>query len=238
MSVAFVNTNTPIHGNFLGPPSGSMTVNSGGSNVVAFATVEFGGTFTDVGTLASATLGGVSMTSVGSPANNTGGTGENAQIFYLINPTSGTLTISVASGQPWQAVANLVVFQGVDQRTPVRPGTYTTNTGTSANPTLTVTSNISDVTITSVATNNRNTTVNSTNQTSDGIDNALTACRGGSDHCTTPAASVTHTWTIGGANAGSVEWAIAGLSIQESFGPNFPDHSTMSANFVNNIVSV
>lgn len=156
--------------------------------------------------ITACTLGGNAMTSAGAAASNAT-THSMAQAFVLVAPPTGTPTLSITiSGTIQDIYYNLVVFSGVNQTTPVRAGTYQTKSSSGTNPSMTVTSNTNDRTVTVL--DSGGPSISSTNQTSDGI-NTGGAFAGASDHCTTPAASVTHTWTM----ASSTGYAMIGFSL-------------------------
>jgi hypothetical protein len=207
MSVAFLNRNTITY-TASGSASIAFTVNTGGSNVVAFCILAFG---TTVGAaITGVTYGGQAMTSCGAPEAGTA-VNLNVQAFYLVNPPTGSNTLAVTGNTfVGEIYANLVAFQGVNQSTPVRPSTYQgTNQATGTTITLTITSSTLDLTLSVVSAFNGTT---STNQTSDGMTNAgATSC--GSDHATTAASSITDTWTV--ANGPSV---MVGFSIMAATG--------------------
>lgn len=203
MAVAFNNTNTMAHVS-AASFSGSMNVTAGGSNIVAFAAIGFD--FLASESITGVTYGGSSMTSCGAASTNAT-SNSHTQGFYLINPPTGSNTLAVTgNANVAELYVNLISFTGVDQTTPVRPGTYATSSGNSTSPSLVISSNANDLTLSIV--NAGPVSLSSTNQTSDGISTAGNNAAG-SDHATTAAASVTHTWT-----QVSGQWAIAGFSIQ------------------------
>lgn len=86
-------------------------------------------------TITSVTYNAVSMTSVGSADNASGG---KVQIFRLINPATGANSVVVTPDHNGPAAAGAISFTGVDQTTPL--GTPATATGNSATPSVSVTS--------------------------------------------------------------------------------------------------
>ena len=203
-AVAFNNTNTMTQTTGTSASS-SFSVTNAGSNRAAFVCVLFD--VSPSAAITSVTYGGNTMTSAGSPAFNNS-SDDFAQIFYLVNPPTGSNTLTVTgNANVSELYVNLISYTGVDQTTPVRPSTYNTATGNSGSSSLTVTSNSSDLTMS--CNTGAGQGAGTTNQTSDGTNNNGNH-GGGSDHATTPASSVTHTWTFGG----STPWTIAGLSIQ------------------------
>lgn len=189
------------------PVSRNFTINAGGTNTMLFVTLAYD----QAGSMAvtAITFASQAMTSCGSAATNTGTI--YAQVFYLANPPSGAGTLSVTvSGTITDIYTGTVVFQGVNQTTPVRPGTYQNlgaSTDGSGNYSLVVSSNTSDLTLTCL--NGGLGNVITSNQTRDCI-SSLGGDSYAADHATTAAASVTHTWN-GGAS-GLI--AIVGFSIQ------------------------
>jgi hypothetical protein len=209
-AVAFNNTNTPA--NVTGTSySHAFSVTAGGSNIAAFACINPLGTPSL--TITSITYGGSSMTSVGAAQGAGTGGASVLQCFVLVNPPTGSNTLAfTCSVGCVSATANLVSYTGVNQSTPVRSGTYaSTNCSSSCSTiSLTITSNTADLTMSAVSGGNGIPNISSTNQTSDGILNS--ASEGfGSDHATTPASSVTHTWTM---SSGSGVPPMVGFSIQ------------------------
>lgn len=199
--VIFNNAGTPAIGTTT--YSGAFSVTAGGTHLAAFAIVDYIGSSTNTPTITAVTYGGNSMTSCGTPASYLPGTANTyASCWYLANPPTGSNTLAVTCSTGGTDCAhifvNLVSFKGVNQSTPIRSGTYTSNQLTAASSiSLTVTSNTNDLTFSTVIAGSATPSVNSTNQTSDGIDNAGTDGFG-SDHATTSSSSVTHTWTLSG----------------------------------------
>lgn len=185
----------------------AASVTAGGSNLCAIAIVAFDHQAS--GSVSAPTYGGNTMTSAGAAVfNSTSDAG--VQLFWLVNPPTGSNTLAGSGTNISETYVNLVSFKGCDQTNPVRASTYTTAIGLSTNPQLVITSNSSDLTITGV--DSGAPAISGTNQTSDGINNAGSYAAA-SDHATTGAASVTHTWTQGSGN-----WAIAGFSIKAAAG--------------------
>ncbi len=109
--------------------SQNFTVTAG-TNLAAVAFVGWddnGGNKT--GLTVTCTLGGASMTAVGTVVNGgSGGYDYWEQAFILTNPTTGasvTLACTATSGA-YEINANVATFTGVNQTTPVRPNTYGT----------------------------------------------------------------------------------------------------------------
>jgi hypothetical protein len=182
------------------------------------------------------TFGGQNCVASGSASvGNTGH--EYAEVWLLYNPPTSpsaqTLVINISGGSPTDIYYNVISFQNVNQASPVRVGTYQnpTNqvTNGSGNFSLVISSNTSDLTFSAI--NGGSSGVNTTTQTSDSVNNTG-SYGGGSDHGTTPASSVTHTWNLFGA-AGQ-ELAIVGFSINgdsNAAAPNW-DYSRKSRLFL------
>ena len=118
-------------------------------------------------------------------------------MWVLANPPTGANTFSVSTsgtGTLTSITANLVSYYGANQTTPMRAGTYQTYAGTT--PSLTITSNAADLTTTAIA--DLYSIAGYSNQTEDGTTrDAIGNYDVGSDHATTPGATVTHTWRSG-----------------------------------------
>ena len=194
-----------------GSYSGSHSVTAGGSNIVAFAAINWDGTA--IGAVTAITYGGQAMTSCG--AASTAGTSGGAalQWFYLANPPTGSNTLAVTvSNSPTEIYATMISFTGVDQATPVRSGTYqmtTSSTTPGTTFTAAINSDASDLTVTAIA---DDTGIVSTNQTQE-WSNTTGVMEQYGDMATTPASSVTHTWTFGGS---SVSFVWAGFSVKDA----------------------
>ena len=225
-TVTFNNTNTAVAAFGKSSLSAPMSVTAGGSNTVAFATV-----WVDQGSGASgttfnvtATYGGQAMTSAGATSYDYNYAPISAQVFYLVNPPTGTNTLVVnataSSGTIQEVVANLSSFNGVNQTTPVRPGTYQTlhsaNGVTVGSFTATISSNPSDLTLSAVEAT-YNFTSPASNQTVDGTNAAY--YKVGSDHATTAASSISDTWSFTNPYA---FYAYVGFSIQAASGGGTP----------------
>jgi hypothetical protein len=203
---ALLNTNTMVAGSG-SSASSAMTVNTGGTNVVAFACVAWDAVAGQ--SVTAITYGGQTMTSAGSSSTNSTGN-PFAQAFYLVNPPTGSNTLAITmSGSAGDIYHNLIVFQHVSQSTPIRAGTYQNP----ANPafsggsyTMTVTSSTSDRSFTCL--NGGPSGASTTNQTRDSVSTSG-GYAAASDHATTAASSVAHTWTGSGTSA----LAIVGFSI-------------------------
>jgi hypothetical protein len=197
-----------------------MTVNAGGSNTVAFATVWVDEGSGAAGTTFNVTAmyGGQTMTSAGAASYDYNYAPISSQVFYLVNPPTGTNTLIInataSSGTIQEVVANLISFNGVNQTTPVRTGTYQTLHSapniTVGSFTGTISSSAKDLTLGAVEQTFHFATPAS-NQT---VDGAMPANFGvGSDHATTGAPSISDTWSFTNPYA---YYAYVGFSIQSA----------------------
>lgn len=193
--------------------SAPFSVTAGGSNLVTFIAITWDGTAS--GVVATPTYGGQNMTSCGSPSTSGTNGGEALQWFYLVNPPTGSNTLAFSiSNTPAEIYVNMISFTGVDQTTPVRSGSYfATVSSQAAGTTFTsaINSNANDQTVSAIS---DDTGISGTNQTQEWSNtNGISEQYG--DKSTTPAASVTHTWTFSAPNAAFV-WV--GFSIQAAGG--------------------
>jgi hypothetical protein len=160
------------------------------------------------------------MTSAGAPEYDYNYAPISSQVFYLVNPPTGTNTLVVnataSSGTIQEIVANLSSFNGVNQTTPVRPGTYQTLHSAVGVPvdscTATISSNPSELAFSAVEAT-YDFTSSASNQTVDGT--AAAYYKVGSDHATTAASSISDTWSF---TTPYAFYAYVGFSIQAASG--------------------
>lgn len=194
----------------LGSASGGSTITSG-TNLVGRVNVALD----DTAATSTVTWGGVSMTAACSIFRNGAVT---VQTFLLAAPATGTpvvvITFSGGGGAggslAGNAHADAMTYTGVNQSTPARSGSCATSSGSTANGSVTITSQSGDMTGTCLASTN---TITSTNKTSRSIDNTGSIIGFGTDDAS-GASSVTHNWTN---SAGT--WALAGFSIAQATAP-------------------
>jgi hypothetical protein len=118
-NVAFLNTNTAVV-SATGTISTSMSVTNSGVNRVAFAIFAWdGGAGLAINT---PSYGGFNMTSCGAASTNRIVTYNWCQVFYIVNPPTGSNTLSANVVGATDVYANLVAFTGVHQSAPVRGG--------------------------------------------------------------------------------------------------------------------
>lgn len=210
MAVAFNNAGTAVQG-ITSPTSDSFSVTAGGSNLCAFACLAYDARSGQ--SISGVTYGGVAMTSCGAASHDTT-SHDYSEVWYLVNPPTGsnTLAVTVAGGLD-DIYRNLVSYTGVDQTTPVRAGTYFNKTGSivtdgSGNLSQTVTSAVGDLTLTCVNGGASNNITVAAGQTRRG--NSAAGNRSFAHDDKTGAASVTHTWSGGGAG---VHCSMMGFSI-------------------------
>lgn len=233
-AVSFVNDNTPITA--AGPASslsGSQTVTASGSNLVAIIDIFWDDQFLG-DNISAVTYGGVAATALGVKVDNTGSGRSFIRTYRVINPPTGSNTLSVTwtAGNSINLYAYLRAYNGVDQTTPVRAGSYTTfsgNTSAGGTASLVVPSAVGDRTFTSVgAVATALTTTQTLRRHNDSTGSAVT----GFDDAA-GAATVTHTWDNNTAAALGI--GIIGASLQASAGaadttpPTTPGTPTYSA---------
>jgi hypothetical protein len=209
--VAFLNTNTGTLGNGTGTNyTNAFTVNAGGTNTAAFACIVYdklAGEF-----IVSVTYGGQRMYSAGPAAIYGSPQFVYAEVYYLTNPPTGSNNLSVdvggTGGANNEVYENVVAFTGVNQTIPIRGGTYQNTINQSLPFTMTITSNVVDLTMSCFS--DTTAPISSTNQTSDGINNGGNYSQD-SDHATTASSSISDTWTQNGPSGDLI--AMVGLSI-------------------------
>lgn len=211
-TVGFSGTGTMVN-KTTAVSSNSFTLSATGTNRLLAVCIAWDDS-AGASTVTSVTVGAglTPLVLAGTQANSVSGI-LHAAWYVLAAPPTGAQTVTVTMGGTGfvENYYNAVVFNTVNQTTPVRPGTYFNTAGnySGTSRSVVITSNVLDRTITcSNAGLNGGPT---TNQTSDG-NNAGGTNSGISDHATTPAATVTH--TIGGGPSGGAI-AISGFSIQE-----------------------
>ncbi|HEY2729044.1 MAG TPA: LamG-like jellyroll fold domain-containing protein, partial [Polyangia bacterium] len=167
-----------------------------------------GGATTACGSSTSVTYNGVSMTLYGSATNGT----VRSEIWYLKAPASGAHNVVVTATDAVAVTATSMSFTGVDQTTPL--GTLASAIGTSATPSVSVTSALGEPiydvlgavgSTTPTVTGNQ--TVRRTNNTSTGISPVVI----GSSTAAGQATPVTMSWSIP-----SADWALAAVPIKAS----------------------
>ncbi|MCL6096364.1 MAG: site-specific integrase [Patescibacteria group bacterium] len=189
-----------------------------GSNTLLVVSVALGGTIT--GRTVSVTYNGTSMNSAGSQASNNGTTGR-VELFYLVNPTSGTHSVAVtltgASSNDMEAGS--ISFNGVSQTSPLT--NIVTNFGSSITPTVNVTSSTGSMVVDALV---AGCTISSSGQTSRWINNQNCNTAGGNGAQSTAAGtgSVTMSYTIS-----TDFWGIIGASINPASTSNSGTRSSL-----------
>lgn len=122
----------------------SHTIGITGVNTVLFVLVGFrGGTIP--GLSCTCTYNGVSMTNLGEKENTSGSPDLAVICFYLIKPSTGANTVALS----WTGTAYAAVvarsYYNVSLASPVRSGSFTSGSGTSASSSLSVPSLNGDV---------------------------------------------------------------------------------------------
>jgi hypothetical protein len=176
--------------------SDTLSFVSSGSdaNTLAVLGIVADGTATPTGI--TCTLGGNAMTSAGAAAVNST-YHFVAMIFYYLNPGNGGQTVACTGTGVSEWYYGRIGFKNVNATTPIRTGTYVTDTTYSK----TITSNVGDYTVSLVETD----TTPTSNQTYGSSTAGGHAA--GMDRATTPAATVTHTW------ASNTHYVLAGASV-------------------------
>lgn len=215
MATTLNNANTPNR-QATNAYSGSFSVMAGGSNKCVFAIITWDGD-NNSASVSSVTYGGNAMTSCGTPSRKGTSGGLNMQAFYLVNPPTGSntfaVTVSGGTPNPGEIYATMISFNGVDQATPVR--TYVRDTVGDSTPnnfvSMVIASNANDITVSAIS---DDTGITGTNQTQDGSDTSGVS-EFYYDHCTTPASSITHTWSLA---SSAVQYVMVGFSVQAASG--------------------
>lgn len=159
-------------------------------------------------TITAVTYGGVSLTQAVTRAND-GKT--STDIWYLVNPTSGTATVSITtSSAPTNIVGGATSYAGVHQTSPIiRTGT---GAGETALPTISIIAETSALAVSAVSSVSSLTVVNpQTQRWSDS--NSFLNSRGGDQ--AGAGSSITLSWTMGGIQ----KWTIAALVLRHHPGP-------------------
>jgi hypothetical protein len=197
--VAFNNAGT-MHNSTSSPYSVAMSVTAGPSNLAAFACVAWDIASPSATSISSVTYGGQAMTAAGAVA----ATNNNyANIYYLVNPPTGSNNLVVTWSGAAEIYTDLLSFSGVNQTTPVRA--YQSHAGSSANPSITISSSASPGDLIMGCVDNINTGTNQTlvSGTAGGYDAAAV------DHSTVSGTSVTDAWT-----SSATSWSQTVISIE------------------------
>lgn len=177
-----------------------------GANSDLVCSFHFSG---DPGAFSSVTYNGVAMTSAGAPIVNT----QATAIFSLLNPGAGNLTLAATWTNSVIVSWACVEFGNVNASTPI--ANYTTNSGTSATQTVTVTAATGDAAYAAAtigpSNNASNTQVLVVNGQLTGGGQSLESSIPGSGTTYAPATGPTtaFSWT----SFGSVTWAAAGVDV-------------------------
>ena len=183
----------------------SLSGISSGTHLIGIVHVGWGNSPTAI-SVSGVTWGGVAMTSAGAAATTANSAGT--QIFYLANPSTGSpsIVVTLSGTETFDIWADGITYTGVNQTTPVRSGTYATNSTTSGNPlAITVSSQVGDKTNSSTI-DELGVQTSSQTQRTNGTTGSRTGF--GSDDAA-GATTVTHSWNYGsGTHA-----AVAGFSL-------------------------
>ena len=158
------------------------------------------------GRITGVTYGSSTLTGIGGVTNND----EIVSLFALLNPPVGTanVTVTYATAPQQYSVVGVASFTNVNQTTPY--GAFFSNGGSSASPSLTLTSAEGELVVDCVAFQSRSLTGVGAGQTLlwKAASNGGYANGGGSTKA--GASSVTTTWSA----ASSMYWAIGGVSLK------------------------
>jgi len=178
-----------------GSPSSTtvtLTVAGGHSNNCLIATTSWFGTVTVTSMVWDAAGANQAFTSMGTKVDNGS---FHAQSFYLVNPTAGAsklVTVTFSSTSP--AIGLVAAhFDGVDQATPIRAGTYNSSSSAIRPIDLVITSQANDMTVSGLVTDGfqNNPTTNKT--LIGALFNGGVGLAVGADYAN-GAATVTHSW--------------------------------------------
>ena len=113
----------------------SFSYNSGTTGIDRMLVVGIAYRNNSSQTVTSVTYGGQALTLVGTAANSTM---ARVYIYSLLNPANGsnTLTVNWNASLGYEAVIGAVVYQGVNQTTPI--GTFSSSTGTGSTQSVAV----------------------------------------------------------------------------------------------------
>ena len=130
MAIAFFGTATEIKFSTTASElSGSHTVPTGQSDTILVVSVHL---HDDADDISSGTYGGQSLTSAGVGVENTGSNLTRTEIWYLVNPPTGSNTLTLTLGSSaFCAGCVAVQYSGVHQTTPIG-GTDTDAAGSSS----------------------------------------------------------------------------------------------------------
>jgi len=187
----------------------SHTVGMGNNRILIVGTAHRDGNRS----VASVTYGGTALTSIG--AQNGAGNQNQATLWYLINPPTGTANISVSLSGSSDVTAGAASFTGVNQTTPL--GTLNSLSGTSTTASVVVSSAAGEVVIDAVAANGDAVSLTAAGGQSvlwnTGTGTAGGNVLGGSSN-RPGASSVTMSWTL----AASKAWGILAVPIKPTTG--------------------
>jgi hypothetical protein len=213
VAVAWLNTNTDAYAAGASSFSTAMSVTASGSNRCAVVHIQLqgagGGSGQDIS--GNVTYAGTNMTSAGAALVDTQFNGATVHLYTLVNPATGSNTLAGTASVACNITVDLIAYTGVNQTTPVRASSYTTqdNGATSQTTcTITVPSQTGDMTNSCAGSASTSQALNSTNHTQRNIDNSIASSYGTDD--AVASGNVTHTWTWAGAEAGKL---CAGFSI-------------------------
>ena len=157
--------------------------------------------------ITSVTYGGISLIKLGEQSN---GITTKSEMWYLLNPTSGTANVVISWPGTLEAAAGVTTFSSVNQTTPF--GTFVGNSGSTIPTSLSVPSNLGDIILDVIGKNgNAPTVVASTPVQNQIFALGTNSIKVGSSYKTSIAGSTPMSWNASG---GTNDWSSVGVSIK------------------------
>ena len=158
-------------------------------------------------TVTSVTYNGVAMTEAARVMSNNQNDGY-VKLFYLVAPATGSNTVQVTCDSSKPLIAGSVSFTGVDQTTPV--SNLATNFGSSASPSVTVSSKYGNMVVTALCNGSNINSSNKDDQWKRNF-NTLSAAGNGMQSTAYGTPSVSFTYSVS-----NDWWGVIGLNINAS----------------------
>jgi len=195
-------------------PSLSWSHTCSGSNRLLVVGVAVGTTGSDASFVTTATYNGVAMTSI-SKVHSDNQTNGYIQMFYLVNPDSGSNTVAITNNSNCDLAGGSVSFTGVDQSTPL--DSPVTNFGDGTSGSVSVSTNVGDMVIDATCNGSGFSSGGST-QTNRWLinDNSNTAAGNGAS---STAAGVAGSVSMGYTGFSSDWWGLIGVNIKQFTAP-------------------
>jgi hypothetical protein len=185
-----------------------------GSNRLLVVGVAVGTTSSDASFVTTATYNGVAMTSA-SKVHSNNQTNGYIQMFYLVNPATGSNTVAITNNVSCDLAGGSVSFTGADQSTPL--GTPVTNFGDGTSGSVSVPTNVGDMVIDATCNGSGFSSGGST-QTNRWLinDNSNSAAGNGAS---STAAGVAGSVSMGYTGFSSDWWGLIGINIKQVTAP-------------------